>query len=192
MYQKYIIEIPKLIPQSVCKKIISYYEENLEDAKITGGTEEGVVDRTLRNCSKTHIYPSPPSTFGQTLCINYLKNKIFEATDIYHQKFSYNPMSRFEYLTQIDFLKYENNEIKTGYTWHADVGKHCSERACTLSISLNNEYIGGSFKIMVDNQEVSYTQNVGDCLMFPSNFMFPHQVEPITNGTRFALVAWVI
>jgi len=92
---------------------------------------------------------------------------------------------------QIDFLKYEKNKIKTGYSWHADTGRHCGERACTISISLNNEYMGGSFRIMVDNEEVSYTQNVGDCLMFPSNFMFPHQVNKITSGTRYALIGWV-
>ena len=192
MYQKYIVQIPKLIPSEVCKKIISYFDKDLEDARVSGGLPDGVTNKKLRNCTKSHIYPDLKKSFGQTLSLNYLQSKIVEATNVYHKQFSYNPNSKFEHLTQIDFLKYENNGIETGYKWHADVGRFCAERACTISISLNNNYQGGAFKLMVDNQEVTYVQNEGDCLMFPSNFMFPHQVEPISKGTRYALVAWVI
>ena len=112
MYQKYILQIPKLIPQSICKKIISYFENSLEEARITGGTEEGTVDKTIRNCNKAQIFPDYPATFGQRLCINYLQTKLIEATNTYDKQFPYNPMTKFDYLMQMDFLKYEKNKIK--------------------------------------------------------------------------------
>ena len=31
----------------------------------------------------------------------------------------------------------------------------------------------------------------GAVLIFPSNFMYPHKVEPVTKGTRYSYVSWV-
>ena len=31
----------------------------------------------------------------------------------------------------------------------------------------------------------------GDILIFPSNFMYPHRVEPVKKGIRFSFVSWV-
>lgn len=195
MYQKYIVQVTKLIPSNSCKKIISYFEDSLEEARITGDglTPVGEVNKKIRNCSKNQLYPlfDKKVTFGQTLTLNYIKSKIQEAIELYHSVLNHNPHSKFTVLKQIDFLKYESNSVKTGYSWHVDSGPTVGERSCTLSISLNNDYEGGAFKIMVDTNEMTYVQNEGDCLMFPSSFMFPHQVEPVKKGTRYALVAWV-
>ena len=30
----------------------------------------------------------------------------------------------------------------------------------------------------------------GDILMFPSNFMYPHEVTECTKGTRYSFVSW--
>ena len=32
--------------------------------------------------------------------------------------------------------------------------------------------------------------NKGDILIFPSNFMYPHAVKPITKGKRYSYAAW--
>ena len=31
----------------------------------------------------------------------------------------------------------------------------------------------------------------GDIIVFPSNFMFPHRVEPVTKGNRYSYISWV-
>ena len=51
---------------------------------------------------------------------------------------------------------------------------------------------GGEFVFDLPQNKIQYPQNVGDAIIFPSNFMFPHQVNQITEGTRYALIAWVI
>ena len=35
------------------------------------------------------------------------------------------------------------------------------------------------------------TCQTGDILIFPSNFMYPHRVEPVKKGIRFSFVSWV-
>lgn len=60
----------------------------------------------------------------------------------------------------------------------------------TLSIvgSLNNNYDGGEF-IMFDDFEIKI--NTGDILVFPSNFLYPHQVKTVLKGVRHTFVSWV-
>lgn len=54
--------------------------------------------------------------------------------------------------------------------------------------SLNDDYTGGNF-IMWGDQKIEIP--AGSLLVFPSNFMFPHCVTPITSGTRYSFVSWV-
>lgn len=53
---------------------------------------------------------------------------------------------------------------------------------------LNDNFEGGDF-LLWDNHKVDLTQ--GSVLIFPSNFIFPHKVSPITNGSRYSFVSWV-
>lgn len=53
--------------------------------------------------------------------------------------------------------------------------------------SLNDDYEGGQF-VMWENQVIPFPK--GSVLVFPSSFMFPHQVLPITKGERLSWVSW--
>lgn len=52
---------------------------------------------------------------------------------------------------------------------------------------LNDDYQGGEL-ILWDDYEVKL--NVGDVVVFPSVFLYPHRVQPVTQGTRYSLVSW--
>ena len=51
---------------------------------------------------------------------------------------------------------------------------------------LNENYEGGEF--IVCNQKIIL--KTGEIIIFPSNFMFPHEVKPITKGTRYSFITW--
>jgi hypothetical protein len=53
---------------------------------------------------------------------------------------------------------------------------------------LNDDFKGGEF-IMFKNIEIKLKQ--GDLLIFPSNFVYPHRVDPVTKKTRYSFVSWV-
>ena len=88
------------------------------------------------------------------------------------------------------------NRYKEGKT----MAKHCDhihdmfdgkmKGIPTLSIVgfLNDDYEGGEF-IMFDDMEIKVKQ--GDVLIFPSNFLYPHKVNPVTKGIRDSFVSWV-
>lgn len=52
---------------------------------------------------------------------------------------------------------------------------------------LNDNFLGGEFEIL--DQQIK--MKAGDILIFPSNFLFPHQVKTIIKGKRLSFVSWV-
>jgi predicted 2-oxoglutarate/Fe(II)-dependent dioxygenase YbiX len=42
---------------------------------------------------------------------------------------------------------------------------------------------------MFDNTEIKFKQ--GDLIIFPSIFLYPHRVEPVTKGVRYSFISWV-
>ena len=60
----------------------------------------------------------------------------------------------------------------------------------TLSIvgCLNEDYEGGDF-VMWETEKLEIPE--GAIMLFPSNFMYPHRVDPVTKGTRYSYVSWV-
>lgn len=52
---------------------------------------------------------------------------------------------------------------------------------------IDDDFEGGEF-VFNDEYEVKLKQ--GDILYFPSNFMFAHEVKPVTSGERFSFVTW--
>ena len=54
--------------------------------------------------------------------------------------------------------------------------------------ALNDNYIGGEF-VMWEDTVIDIAP--GSVLIFPSIFMYPHAVRPVTQGTRYTYVSWV-
>ena len=54
--------------------------------------------------------------------------------------------------------------------------------------SINDDYEGGEF-IVADKK---YETKKGSAIIFPSNFMFPHEVKEVTKGERWSIVSWLM
>ena len=55
---------------------------------------------------------------------------------------------------------------------------------------LNEDYEGGEFCFKLGDKEVEYEIKAGECLVWPSLFMYPHYVKPVTKGERQSFVVW--
>ena len=53
---------------------------------------------------------------------------------------------------------------------------------------LNDDYEGGEL-IMCENKKIDTKK--GDLIIFPSNFLYPHKVTPVTKGVRYSYVSWM-
>jgi predicted 2-oxoglutarate/Fe(II)-dependent dioxygenase YbiX len=85
-----------------------------------------------------------------------------------------------------ELLRYKAGQF---YTTHTDSFKD-RPRAVSCSFALNDDYEGGEFAFF--DRELVYNLKKGSCIMFPSNFMYPHEIMPVTSGTRYSIVTWFI
>lgn len=53
---------------------------------------------------------------------------------------------------------------------------------------LNDDFEGGDF-LMWEDEKIDLP--AGSLIIFPSNFMYPHSVTPVTKGLRYSYVSWV-
>jgi hypothetical protein len=90
----------------------------------------------------------------------------------------------------IQILKYENSGF---YTWHVD---HFAGIPRTMSciLLLNNDYEGGNlcFRNPDGSGEWEVEVKPNRMIVWPSTFLYPHTVKPVTKGTRYSVVAWAL
>jgi predicted 2-oxoglutarate/Fe(II)-dependent dioxygenase YbiX len=145
---------------------------------------------------------------GEDLNVRSVKVQGFEEEDIgasVSRRIIYNDLKRFtstlnqEYQDKVcnfyssnknyfQFLYYDS-KMKAHYEYHCDHFKE-NPRVLTILVGLNpaEEYVGG--ELFVQNQEEGIKLDRGDAVVFPSNFMYPHRVSPVTKGQRKVLVIW--
>ena len=86
------------------------------------------------------------------------------------------------YWEAFNFIKYEPGHH---FQEHHDHGYSYN---CTVSLVtyLNDDYEGG--EIFFRLQGIDYKPKAGDTVLFPSNFMYPHQAKVVHSGTKYSLV----
>jgi len=74
------------------------------------------------------------------------------------------------------------------YSLFEDGGKPRGVPVLSIITLLNNNYSGGEI-IMCGKYK--YKLKPGETLVFPSNFLYPHSIKKITEGTRYSMVSWI-
>jgi predicted 2-oxoglutarate/Fe(II)-dependent dioxygenase YbiX len=179
----FIIVIPNSISSKLCDTIVNEYsEDEYKDALIVNGSP----NKNARNCQT--IMLSENNTINKNNEIRkFIDDELFisfgsaikKYTDIY-------PCAKIQQDTGYELLKYS---IGGFYIEHTDSFKE-RPRDITCSLILNDNFKGGQFSFF--NKKLIYNLNKGDAILFPSNFMFPHAVLPVTNGIRYAIVTWFL
>lgn len=85
------------------------------------------------------------------------------------------------------YMRYEVGDFMSKHYDH--IYELYGSGAPVLSIigSLNSDYEGGELVLFDDTR---YHLRQGDVIIFPSTFLYPHQVYPVTKGVRHSFVSW--
>lgn len=147
------------------------------------------LQKNIRSAGEYHLSNQSKSL---TDChwYNFLFSKFFELVKNYNGKLADQDKSCTTRVNEIIALKYEQGDY---YKVHTD---NFTKFPRTLSIILflNDDYEGGavSFKCARTLTEILKVKpKAGRVVIFPSNFMFPHAVENVNNGTRYSIVSWI-
>jgi predicted 2-oxoglutarate/Fe(II)-dependent dioxygenase YbiX len=186
------IVVKNAIPEKVCKDIISNIEkdkpwekhwwyDSVHDLKYTKKTKELDVLSITDELSKI---------------LNPIVNDAYKD---YVNKFNgsgENTKNFINFFTPVRFNRYD---VGTKMRKHFDFIQSIFDGQSRFFIPykgipilslvgvLNDDYEGGEF-VFNDNHTLKFS--AGDILIFPSTFMYAHEVKEITKGKRYSFVSW--
>jgi len=182
--EDYIYIVKNAIDHKTCDAILNEFIDSDEWVDTIVG--QGELKKDIRNCQTIAI--SYPHIIKKNSEVRHkLDNKIFDSAakciQEYNNKF---PHCRIEEDSGYELLKYSEGCF---YIQHVDSFK-ARPRAVSCSFILNDDFEGGEFAFF--DRELKYRLEKGDAIMFPSNFMYPHEIMPVTQGTRYSIITWFI
>jgi predicted 2-oxoglutarate/Fe(II)-dependent dioxygenase YbiX len=180
----YILVLKNIIPDKLCNDILNEYSKTNEWLDTSIG--KGEVNKQIRNCTTIEISLNKVIEINKNIR-KLLDDEIFEcakkAIEKYNEKFKQAHISKD---SGYQLLKYEKGGF---YTQHVDSFTEMP-RTISCSFILNNDFKGGEFSFF-DNK-IIYPLKKGSAIMFPSNFLYPHSVLPVIDGTRYSIVTWFL
>jgi predicted 2-oxoglutarate/Fe(II)-dependent dioxygenase YbiX len=178
--ENYLLIAKKAIPQKLCKETIdklntiewqrhAFYNNNTESAE----------PRDHEPLTNIKFIDSELTNFVNDLVFSYIK------------KLNFSWFKSCKKYTQLKFIKYDQF---SQMDLHCDnihsifaQDEHKGVPILSVICLLNDDYEGGELVFFEDK---ILTPSQGDVIIFPSNFLFPHEVKPITKGIRYSVVSW--
>lgn len=181
---EYIKVFYNIIPDETCDIILNEYK-NSEDW-IASRTGDGNVNKHIRNCdiigiSQHEIIRKNPEVRQKIdhLVFESAGKAALEYRNIFND-------CDVQQDSGYDLLRYGEGGY---YSIHTDSYKD-NPRAISCSFNLNDDYDGGEFAFF--DREVIIKSPKGSVIVFPSNFMYPHEIMQVTKGTRYSIVTWFV
>jgi Rps23 Pro-64 3,4-dihydroxylase Tpa1-like proline 4-hydroxylase len=184
--KEFIHVIDDVLPKDLCDKILKEYSNSSDWNNAQIGDKNNPVNTDVRNCKIISI--SSKDIIGK----NYdyrkqLDSEIYDRVSYAVAKYSeIHPDFFIDVDTGYELLRYDEGNF---YKKHTDSFKE-QQRSISCSIHLNDDYYGGEFAFF--DKDLIIRASAGSVVMFPSNFMFPHEIMPVTQGTRYSIITWLV
>ena len=182
--EDYII-IKNTIPKELCQELID------ENNKL------GWVKHAWYNNQTDKKYSEETKELEVISCTQEQQNRLtpalIQALDEYQKICSWpGKKTSSRWLSKFSRIRFNKYEVGTLMRMHYDHihnifdGKMKGIPIVSIVANLNEDYEGSEFHCR--GKEIKL--KTGDILMFPSNFMYPHEVTECTKGTRYSFVSW--
>lgn len=179
----YLKVFPGWIGPDLCKQTLKeirrnnwvqheFYYPNTNDCKAISGSRELDV-------SRDQISTTPQ-----------IMQRIWDGYLAYTQSLEFEWFDGWKGFSAVRFNRYRKNRVMAEHCDHIHSlfdGERKGIPTMSLVGLLNDNYQGGEF-VMWQDTVIPLKQ--GDIMIFPSNFLYPHRVDPVTRGTRHSFVAW--
>ena len=186
--EDYIHVFEDILSDEVCDQIIDTFghDELMEPALVRDDADnnsDNVGKR--RSCSLCKI--SVPNDLIPEHKRMYLDNEIFSGINKVIAKYKeIHPDIECDIDTGYELLRYKEGQY---YIQHTDSYKE-EQRTLSCSFALNDDFEGGEFALF--DREIQLKPKKGSVLVFPSNFMYPHEICPVTKNTRYSIITWLV
>jgi predicted 2-oxoglutarate/Fe(II)-dependent dioxygenase YbiX len=179
----YLIRFESVIPADICEQVIVHIQQN--DWK--QHTFSDPITNTAHNRSG-----------NQELDISYsvgeIENQVAShMRDAFIQYLGVLALPWFAQLQAATHPRFNKYLLNRKMAMHADHihtifdGNDRGIPVLTALAILNDKYEGGE---LVFWQDTVVKTGTGDIFVWPSLFLYPHRVEPVTKGERYSAVSW--
>mgnify|MGYP003118440724 FL=1 len=175
----YIKYYKKIVPNDLCDRLCDYdfkYEPSTYSTHDSGKVVKN--DRvSMDDCwigKDNWFYTSLKEVF-ETVIVKYKADfPLFEVSKT----------------TDFRISRYGKNGFMSNHVdnIHHSHGQQWGYPQVSALLYLNDDYEGGDFVV----SGKKFKTEKGSALIFPSNFVYPHEVEKIVKGTRFSIVTWLM
>jgi predicted 2-oxoglutarate/Fe(II)-dependent dioxygenase YbiX len=183
--EQYIHIFEDVVSEELCDKIIKEYA-SVDEWRDTSIGSEGSINKSIRNCKQICI--SSENVLEKNFQLRKeIDNKIHQSVhDIIEKYVKIHKDFSVDIDTGYNLLRYNEGDF---YIEHTDSFKE-QQRSLSCSLQLNDNYVGGEFALF--GREIMIRSKKGSAIVFPSNFMYPHEIMPVLEGTRYSIITWLV
>ncbi len=181
-YYRFIGHYKKMVTDSLCDNIIN---TDFQYSKSTYSTHDGISPHDEK-VKMDEIWIRKNEKF-----YDELKDIVSDVTDLYsEQQIKNDRVFVAQKTTDFRLNKYDKGGYMSRHcdNIHHSHGQMFGYPQASVLLFLNDDFEGGQFIV----SELHLNIHKGDALIFPSNFMFPHEVKKVTKGTRWSVVSWLM
>ena len=125
------------------------------------------------------------SLFIPTSIVGWLDDRVSTLIESATNRFSF---ATDEPELPMQLLRYKRDDYIRPHV-DSGSGARCRKISFTVQLSRPDEYAGGDLRFIGNDARIPFGRELGAATIFPS-FML-HEVSPVAQGERFALVFWV-
>jgi predicted 2-oxoglutarate/Fe(II)-dependent dioxygenase YbiX len=180
----YIQFSPGVVDDKLCDDVLAYYKEHAKWVSSTFSSGEGVLPESDKRVKMDEYWIDQNQKYYHELKI-YFRDAVMEYIDKYKMiaPQAFTPF-RMNHYPVNGFMESHIDNI------HHSHGQEYGYPHLTALSLLNDDYEGGELELC-DGRYVAQRLR-GSIIVFPSNFMYPHEVKKVTRGDRFSLMTWIM
>ena len=180
--RKWIGYYENIISNELCDNIIDYGDNVKPLKSSTYASHEGQVKNSEERVKMDDGWFVNGEKYYEDI-----KHSVTLAMSKYMEKHKYIACIRH---TDFRLIKYSEGGFMSRHidNIHHSHGQEYGYPQASALLFLNDDYEGGHFHI----SGLRYETKKGSAIIFPSNFMFPHEVNLVTEGTRYSIVTWLM
>ncbi len=183
----YVKRIPKFLNKNICNKTIKEIKKlNWQQHEFYDANAKENINRSGNQELDVSMNISDDGIDSKILMV-----KLWSAIESYIKDYNFDWFNSWQGYSKIRFNRYSKTKKMAEHCDHIHSmfdGQIKGVPILSIVGVLNDNYEGGEF-IMFKNKKIELL--AGDLLIFPSNFLYPHKVDPVKKGTRYSYVSWV-
>ena len=177
--EKYIGYYEGVVPHVLCRDIINY---GFNFQPSTYSNSKGRTETSNERVRMDEAWIKNGNVYYSAIgaAFRYIIKKYSED----------HPLFTVQHITDFRLNRYVEDGFMSSHVdnIHHSHGQQYGYPQASILLFLNDDYKGGEFVVA----EKVYRPTKGSSIIFPSNFMFPHEVKIVTKGVRWSILAWTM